>query len=152
MRKMALIIPLICAACVAAAPNQHIYNPKCINTNYAVVEIMQIGEIYTLLDSGETFAIKTSELNKAFKEIYDGMRFSLSGEARTWNLPPDEKEKYSCVATDGTYKYTTVLGTVKTIRKLTFVPMWITNPEYTTWKEQQEQPIEEKTIKKGEKE
>lgn len=36
----------------------------------------------------------------------------------------------TCAVSDGTYTYTTALGTEKTVKKLKFIPMWISNPEY----------------------
>ena len=146
MKKLPLYLSLFTASCALnTIPQETISNPKCLNTHR--LEVFQTTDDITLVylrycvdadpecrsgsirqENGRLYAIKTA--GWATKEhLYDGSIFGFAdGE---------------CPVLDGTYSYTNTMGAKTTVQQITIIhDAQIPNPEYKTWKEQQDKKTE----------
>ncbi len=118
-----------------------IRNPACEETRDVNYTVFQVSKPYTLVESGNLYAIETKSLEQNIGELYDDKRFSTRG-ASSINYSTEQKRNMTCAVSDGTYTYTTALGTEKTVKKLKFIPMWISNPEYDKIQDEKAKKIE----------
>ena len=78
----------------------------------------------TLQDNGNFFAVDKKEfVNVGPDNLYDDMKLMLIDK---------------CAVANGTYSYFNSFGSKKTVRKISFKPANVPNPEYKKWKEEQE--------------
>lgn len=87
-----------------------IRNPACEETRDVNYTVFQLSKPYTLVESGNLYAIETKSLEQNIGELYDDKRFSTRG-ASSINYSTEQKRNMTCAVSDGTYTYTTALGT-----------------------------------------
>lgn len=135
MKKIICAIAVVLSGCVAPIPQKTIPNTKCIK---GVFEIQQVVDEGFLLSEcqylpytgiwhcpGPDAFFKVDTSKEPWNSLAEGMQLRTP-------------ENATCLVHDGTYKYTTAMGRERTVINLGGELSEISNPEYETWKAEQD--------------
>lgn len=144
MKKIICAISVMLSGCIVSTPPKTIPNTKCIK---GVFEIQQVVDDGFLLSECQ-YLPYTGIWHCPGPDAF----FKVDTSKEPWNnfaegMQLRTPENATCLVRNGTYKYTTAIGSERTIINLAGEHSEVPNPEYEKWKAEQDAKANEKEAK-----
>ena len=144
MKRIICAISVMLSGCIVSIPPKTIPNSKCIKGVFEIQQVVDEGFLLSQCQYLPYTGIWHCPGPDAF--------FKVDTSKEPWNsfaegMQLRTPENATCLVYDGTYKYTTAVGRERTIINLGGELSEIPNPEYETWKAEQDAKAKAKEAK-----